>query len=191
MADTEVICISGALQYSRVNGYGAEFEFGGDYMHEASPAEGPPGAVVRAGPPPKVVAIDAVRGGGPAMTEAALRRDLSKARIAFDGARELATGHWGCGAFGNNHDLMFLKQWLAASDAGVRAMHYYDFSRGKQSHNVVPLTRKLRDLTVAQAWTFLREELTGGIGPADVASFSVRVREVATGKRAVPQRQPN
>ena len=77
---------------------------------------------MREGPPPKVVAIDAVRGGGPAMTEAALRRDLDKARIAFDGARELATGHWGCGAFGNNHDLMFLKQWLAASDAGVQAV---------------------------------------------------------------------
>jgi hypothetical protein len=34
---------------------------------------------------------------------------MNKARIAFDGATEIATGHWGCGAFGNNHDLMFLK----------------------------------------------------------------------------------
>ena len=52
------------------------------------------------------------------MTAAALLRDLNKARLAFEGAREVATGHWGCGAFGNNHDLMFVKQWLAASEAG-------------------------------------------------------------------------
>ena len=31
----------------------------------------------------------------------------------------MATGHWGCGAYGNNHNLMFLKQWLAASEAGA------------------------------------------------------------------------
>jgi len=180
MADTEVICVSGAVQYSRVQGFGADFEFAGDYTCVAASSG------VREGPPPKVVAIDAVRGGGPAMTEAALRRDLDKARIAFDGARELATGHWGCGAFGNNHDLMFLKQWLAASDAGVRALHYFDFQRGRQSHSVVPLARKLRHLSVARAWAFLRDELTAGLGPADAATFSTRVREVATGKRPVP-----
>ena len=26
----------------------------------------------------------------------------------------LATGNWGCGAFGNDHTLKFLQQWLAA-----------------------------------------------------------------------------
>ena len=66
-------------------------------------------AAVRA--PPTVCAIDAIRGGGPAMSEPALLRDLNKARLGFEGAAEVATGHWGCGAFGNNHDLMFLKQW--------------------------------------------------------------------------------
>ena len=54
----------------------------------------------RPGSPPKVCAIDAIRGGGPAMTQPALLRDVNKARIAFDGARQLATGHWGCGAYG-------------------------------------------------------------------------------------------
>ena len=88
MADTEVICISGALQYSLVTGFGSSFEFAGDYND------------CRDGPPPKVCAIDAIRGGGPAMTEIAMLRDLNKARIAFDGAHEIATGHWGCGAFG-------------------------------------------------------------------------------------------
>ena len=173
MADAEAICVSGALQYSLVSGYGSSFEFAGDYDHR------------RPGMPPKVCAIDAIRGGGPAMTEAALLRDMNKARIAFDGAHELATGHWGCGAFGNNHDLMFLKQWLAASEAGISTMYYHDFDR-KQSHNVVPLSRKLRHLTVGQLWAFLRD-LSRDLEPADMATFSVRMREIATGKLHVPK----
>lgn len=203
MADSEAICVSGALQcaahhanisgstrraaethrldsprgrYSLVSGYGSSFSFAGDYDGR------------RAGPPPDVVAIDAIRGGGPAMTEAALLRDLNKARIAFDmpqGARELATGHWGCGAFGNHHDLMFLKQWLAASEAGAPAMHYHDFDR-KQSHNVVPLARKLGHLTVGQLWRFLLEEITADLRPADMGEFSNRMREIATGRLKVP-----
>jgi len=172
MADTEAIAVSGAHQYSAVSGYGSSFAFAGACDHG------------RAGAPPTVVAIDAVRGGGPAMTAPALLRDMNKARVAFDGARELATGHWGCGAFGNHHDLMFLKQWLAASDAGVTRMHYHDFSRN-QSHSIVPLTRRLQHLRVGELWTFLRE-LTADLEPANVATFSVRVREVATGKRPVP-----
>jgi poly(ADP-ribose) glycohydrolase len=173
MADTEVICISGALQYSLVTGFGSSFEFAGDYND------------CRDGPPPKVCAIDAIRGGGPAMTEIAMLRDLNKARIAFDGAHEIATGHWGCGAFGNNHDLMFLKQWIAASEAGAEVVHYHDFDR-KQSHNIVPLSRKMRHMTVGQLWKFLRDEITSDLRPADVATFSARMRNIATGKLALP-----
>ena len=177
MADTEAICVSGAVQYSLVSGYGSSFKFAGDYSTEYDGRR----------PPPTVCAIDAVRGGGPAMTQTAQLRDLNKARLAFDGAIEIATGHWGCGAFGNNHDLMFLKQWLAASEAGVRTLHYHDFDR-RQSHNVVPLSRKLRHITVGQLWAFLSVELTGDLEPADVASFSVRVRDLVTGKWPLPAR---
>ena len=173
MCDTEVICVSGALQYSLVSGYGSSFEFAGDYDNRRGERT-----------PPKVCAIDAIRGGGPAMTEAALLRDLNKARIAFDGAREVATGHWGCGAFGNHHDLMFLKQWLAASEAGAQVMHYYDFDR-RQSHNVVPLSRKLRHLTVGQLFAFLLE-ITVDLQPANMGTFSARMRDVATGKLKPP-----
>ena len=119
------------------------------------------------------------------MTEAAMLRDMNKARLAFDGAREVATGHWGCGAFGNHHDLMFIKQWLAASEAGVQKMYYHDFDR-KQSHNVVPLSRRLRHLTVGQLWAFLLE-LTSDLQPANMATFSSRIRDVATGKLQAEQ----
>ena len=88
VGDEEVVTISGAVKYSLTSGFGQSFEFDGDYDGR------------REGPPPKVVAIDAIRGGGPAMTTPALLRDMNKARVAFEGARELGTGHWGCGAFG-------------------------------------------------------------------------------------------
>lgn len=81
--------------------------------------------------PARVVAIDAVRGGGPALTRGAMLRDMNKARIAFEGAGEVATGHWGCGAYGNHHDLMFLKQWLAASEAGARTVRQRGRSGGR------------------------------------------------------------
>ena len=118
------------------------------------------------------------------MTEPALLRDLNKARIAFDGAHEVATGHWGCGAFGNNHDLMFLKQWMAASEAGVQKLHYHEHSK-KQSHNIFPLIRKLRHLSVGQLWQFLRE-LTGDLESHNVAAFSIRMQDIAVGRIKVP-----
>jgi poly(ADP-ribose) glycohydrolase len=172
MVDEEVVCISGAKKYSLASGFGQSFSFAGDYDNR------------RPGPAPTVVAMDAIRGGGPAMTLPALLRDMNKARIAFDGAKSVGTGHWGCGAFGNNHDLMFLKQWLAASEAGTQTMYYHDFDR-RQSHNIFPLVRKLRHLTVGQLWTFLLQ-ITGDLGSHDVASFSKRVADVALGRIKVP-----
>lgn len=173
MVDTEAIRVSGALQTSLVAGYGADFAFAGDYDGR------------RKGPPPTVCAIDAIRGGGPAMSEPALLRDLNKARLGFEGAAEVATGHWGCGAFGNNHDLMFLKQWLAASEAGATKLHYHDFARGKQSHSIFALVRRMRHLTVGQLWAILRE-ITGDLGAHDVASFSKRVADIAVGRLKLP-----
>lgn len=174
MVDEEAICVSGAKKYSLVDGYGQSFTFAGDYD-----------ANTRPGPLPTVCAIDAIRGGGPATTEPALLRDMNKARIAFDGATELATGHWGCGAFGNNHDLMFLKQWLAASEAGVKKIYYHDFNN-KQSHHILPLLRKLKHLTVGGLWSFIQELTVDLRKPVNMSAFCTRMADVAVGKRKVP-----
>jgi hypothetical protein len=173
MVDEEAISVSGARKYSLTTGYGQSFRFAGSYDER------------RSGPPPRVVAIDAVRGGGPSMTRPALLRDMNKARIAFEGATELATGHWGCGAFGNNHDLMFLKQWLAASEAGVRAMYYHDFSRS-QSHHILPLVRRCQHLTVGQLWAFVLE-LTCDLQPCNMPVFCRRIADIAVDKLKVPR----
>eukprot|EP00961_Rhodomonas_salina_P173325 2337524-Rhodomonas_salina.1 len=64
---------------------------------------------------------------------------------------------------GNNHDLMFLKQWLAASEvasdrssrAGAKKMLYHDFDR-KQSHSIFGLVRRMKEMTVGQLWRLLQ-----------------------------------
>jgi hypothetical protein len=181
MVDEEAIRISGALQSAVTSGFGQDFEFQGDYDGRRC-AKG--GAEMVETAPPTVCAIDAVRGGGPAMTRRAMLRDMNKARLGFEGAVHIASGHWGCGAYGNNHDLMFLKQWLAASEAGAKRIDIHDFSRN-QSHHIVPLIRKLRHLTVGELWTFLLE-LTHDLVPCKMGEFYKRVCAISVGKWGVP-----
>ena len=44
-----------------------------------------------------------------------------------DPVKPIATGNWGCGAFGGDPQLKSLIQWLAASQAGCPAVYYYTF----------------------------------------------------------------
>ena len=43
----------------------------------------------------------------------------------------ISTGNWGCGAFGGDHELKFLQQWVSASFAGIKKLHYYTFGSAK------------------------------------------------------------
>ena len=45
----------------------------------------------------------------------------------MQGVRSIATGNWGCGAFGGNAQLKSMVQWAAASCAGTPMLHYYTF----------------------------------------------------------------
>lgn len=47
--------------------------------------------------------------------------------------RPIATGNWGCGAFGGDPHLKSLIQWMAASYAGCPAMLYYTFRNPQMS----------------------------------------------------------
>ena len=85
-----------------------------------------------------IVAIDAMPWAGP--PEAQFRqenmlRELGKAFAGFadhggEASRAafmtIATGNWGCGAFGGFVDLKAVLQWMAASMAG-RPVRYYPF----------------------------------------------------------------
>jgi hypothetical protein len=145
MHDEEVVRISGALQFSCYAGYADTFEFRGDYDNRRGG-----GLVLQ--PPATVVAMDALYGAKFRQFEVGLvLRDLNKARLAFDGARTVATGNWGCGAFGNDHTLKFLQQWIACSDAGVRELFYHTHG-DKRAAALPKIMELLQGLTVGELW---------------------------------------
>ena len=140
LQNEEVVRVTGAASFSRHSGYGSTFRFEGDW------------AGAREGPPPTVVAMDALQGCARIQFGLDLVcRDLHKARIAFEGAQTVATGNWGCGAFGNDHTLKFLQQWLAASEAGVACLYYHTYG-DKRAAGLPALEVGLRHLPVGRLW---------------------------------------
>ena len=59
--------------------------------------------------------------------------------------KTIATGNWGCGAFGGDYELKFIQQLLAATYAGVDKLYYYTFGR-KEMDNVVANLEKIKSL---------------------------------------------
>lgn len=58
-----------------------------------------------------------------------VHRELNKARAGFrrdERQRPIASGNWGCGAFGGDPALKAVIQWLAASAEG-RGLRYFTF----------------------------------------------------------------
>ncbi|KAE9606491.1 putative poly(ADP-ribose) glycohydrolase [Lupinus albus] len=70
----------------------------------------------------------------------------------------IATGNWGCGAFGGDPEIKTIIQWLAASQARRPFMAYYTFGLGalQNLHEVVDwiLSQKW---TVGELWNMLNE----------------------------------
>jgi hypothetical protein len=104
--------------------------------------------------------------------EGLIRRDLNKARQAFAGASTVATGNWGCGAFGNDHVLKFLQQWLAASDAGVTQLYYHTYA-DRRSGSLGALAQGFQGCTIGELWTVLQgaAQQCGRPGPGIVQRF--------------------
>lgn len=173
LQDEEIVRITGALQFSCYSGYLSTFEFEGDYDGRRSVHL----------PPATVVAMDALQGCAKIQFgEGLIRRDLNKARIAFDGGRgrTVATGNWGCGAFGNDHVLKFLQQWLAASDAGVSTIVYHTY--GDARATALPaLATGLQALTVGELWEVVLAAAAGAVPghPGAAAAFRRCVTERA------------
>ena len=123
MADDEALVLVNAERIARYSGYNTGLKFTGDYVETSS-------GVCR-------VAIDATCygwgiGADEQYSQQMLLRELNKALVGFDhkfptkGA-DVATGNWGCGAFGGNIHLKSLLQWCAASAAG-RGVAYFTFN---------------------------------------------------------------
>lgn len=111
MMNNEAIAITGAKHFNEIVGYGNSFKFGGPSTHVA------PWNESRSCLQGTVIAIDAVVAvfGQAQFTNAPFIRDLNKAYCGFsyDSDRKdisIATGNWGCGAFGGNLYLKAFQQ---------------------------------------------------------------------------------
>jgi poly(ADP-ribose) glycohydrolase len=163
LQDREALLVIGAEQFSSYTGYGDTFRFGGrvqdDTERDASGRR-----------MTSVVAMDAIRfqpGQGDRGAEVQFRpdkmeRELTKAFVAFrdGGGTErlpaVATGNWGCGAFGGDPRLKLVLQLLAASEAG-RDVAYFTFGDTWLQEEGWELCRGLQEggVTVGRLYTIL------------------------------------
>ena len=95
-------------------------------------------------------------------------RELNKAYVGFrdphitDSTQStknltaVATGNWGCGAFGGNVVLKFLIQWMAASHAG-RDMLYLTFNDTKLAQNLSKIVDSFlkKPYSVSDVWRLI------------------------------------
>ena len=171
MNDNEAIVISGAEEYSLHTGYSKDLKFVGN----ASKGDG--GAVSR-------VAMDATRFRGDSnhmrqYSEAVILRELNKAYVAFHHEHPapgapIATGNWGCGAYGGHIQLKSMLQWVAAS-ACSRPVIYYTFND--------PNCAGLEEMT-----KFLKEKhLTAGRLFEEVKAFAAQIEPNDTPKNELFQ----
>ncbi len=170
MENDESILIQGAEQFSTYSGYGGGFTYTGPY-EDTNPIDAANRRCV------SIVAIDAIPvmfHGGFEYQKQDIVRELNKAYSGFsfpissdedvsaqDPANPatlvpVATGNWGCGAFGGDKELKALLQWMAASRVG-RAVKYFTFRDPKQSASQQEVTECLRkcEVTVGQLYHIL------------------------------------
>jgi len=147
MGINETITITGAERYSNYAGYGMKLKFAGDYTDNTPRDENGNIQTV-------VIAMDATVAFSSANAQymkSFFLRDLNKAFIGFRDynnsnsqgtANTIATGNWGCGAFGGDKQLKSLQQLLAASEA-KRELMYYTFKDAKLQEYISNFVQKL------------------------------------------------
>ncbi|KNC48443.1 Poly(ADP-ribose) glycohydrolase isoform [Thecamonas trahens ATCC 50062] len=132
MTAEEVIVMEGAERFCNYSGYAQTLKFAGSHV-DGSPRHPESGSFLT-----RIVAFDALpfycREDAKAQwSRACIDRELRKALTAFARHRSdpeelppVATGNWGCGAFGGCKQLKALLQWMAAAAAG-RPLAYFTF----------------------------------------------------------------
>lgn len=136
MDNNDAIGIFNTIQYSDYEGYGFQFAYKDCLIKSNIPIK-----------KHRIIAIDAIPGGSSWFSFnysekliKEINRDLHKAFVGFslidfdkekDFKKTIATGNWGCGAFGGNHEHKFIQQWIAASFVGIERLDYYSFSDKK------------------------------------------------------------
>jgi len=115
MLDNEALAFKGFRKYYSIKGYGDKLAYDSEETY-VKYEEDKDGSCLD-----YIIAIDALKKPNPQYSRELILRELNKAYIGFQMFPEvlsIATGNWGCGAFGGDFQLKFLLQWIAASLAG-------------------------------------------------------------------------
>ncbi|XP_070545478.1 poly(ADP-ribose) glycohydrolase-like isoform X2 [Ptychodera flava] len=158
--NNECLVMKGCERFSNYTGYSDSFRWAGDFQDKTPRDQW--GRLQT-----EVVAIDAIhfRNSLNQFKIGMLKREFDKAYCGFYGdglppenLSSVATGNWGCGAFGGDPRLKALIQMMAAS-AAKRDLVYFTFNDPKLAediHNIHTFI-KTEGLTVGDVWAMLKK----------------------------------
>ncbi|XP_075217133.1 poly(ADP-ribose) glycohydrolase-like isoform X2 [Lycorma delicatula] len=158
--DTEALIITGVERYNQYKGYGNSFMWAGDVKDQTPRDQYGRRLCV-------VVAIDAFKfqQAEKQYTPQSINRELNKAYAAFSWSilgndkqtrLNVATGNWGCGAFGGDVHLKALLQLMVAGQTG-RNVAYFTFGNPEFRDKLGDMHRFLTNnkVSVGQLWNLL------------------------------------
>lgn len=153
----ESLLAVGCERFSNYTGYGSSMQWLSD--HRDGNGHDSWGRLIT-----QVVAIDAqvFRSLSSQLSERSLLRELNKAHCGFrcgdDACRAVATGNWGCGAFGGDPRLKALLQLMAAAEA-ERPVRYFTFGDRALCREIFQLWESAMsaNCTVGKLWTCVLE----------------------------------
>jgi len=162
--DNEAIVIVGAKKYGDYSGYGRTVRYEGSFPQEWTWSAR------------TIIAIDAVPGPGNLsrqLTDNVMDREIRKAVAGFSAARGavVATGHWGCGAFGGDMEVKCLVQILAASMAGVDKLEFFCFGERDFYDQLVGLVGAVGERTTDWLWDKVLRYRSQGSGQRSLLEF--------------------
>ncbi|XP_050669690.1 poly(ADP-ribose) glycohydrolase-like isoform X1 [Leptidea sinapis] len=157
---TEAVLIIGSERYSNYSGYGSSFHWSGDHV-DATPMDSSFRRRCA------VLALDAMPFPNKTAGEwevQAIERELNKAWVGFSIHTEgeglqypgVATGNWGCGAFGGSSTLKSMLQIMASAQAG-RPLAYCTFRDVAKRDYINRMYSRMckHDVTVGQMYKML------------------------------------
>ena len=146
LGDQESLVMTGCQRFSDYSGYSDSFRWAGHHQ-DVTPTDAWGRRMV------EVVAIDAILFHShrvqfmPRLVERELRKALVGFRDREGAGVAVATGNWGCGAFGGDVQLKSVVQLMAAAEAG-REVAYFTFHDGRFMEQLAVLHQLLTEKSV-------------------------------------------